>query len=86
MLDCQKGRYDFPELKRLAMEEYKYWEPDMVLIEAKASGAPLTHELRRLGIPVVNYSLQEDMTKLQECTLLHLSLKVVWCMLHKSFC
>ena len=38
------------------MEEYKYWEPDMVLIEAKASGTPLTHELRRLGIPVVNYS------------------------------
>ena len=56
LLDCQKGRYDFPELKRLAMEEYKYWEPDMVLIEAKASGTPLTHELRRLGIPVVNYS------------------------------
>ena len=56
LLDCQKGRYDFPELKRVAMEEYKYWEPDMVLIEAKASGTPLTHELRRLGIPVVNYS------------------------------
>jgi hypothetical protein len=28
----------------------------MTLIEAKASGTPLTHELRRLGIPVVNYS------------------------------
>ena len=28
----------------------------MVLIEAKASGTPLTHELRRLGIPVVNYT------------------------------
>ena len=56
LLDCQKGRYDFPELKKLAMEEYKYWEPDMVIIEAKASGTPLTHELRRLGIPVVNYS------------------------------
>jgi predicted phage terminase large subunit-like protein len=56
LLDCQKGRLDFPELKKLAYEEYKYWEPDMVLIEAKASGTPLTHELRRLGIPVVNYS------------------------------
>jgi predicted phage terminase large subunit-like protein len=56
LLDAQKGRWDFPELKRIAYNEYKYWEPDMTLIEAKASGTPLTHELRRLGIPVVNYS------------------------------
>ena len=56
LLDAQKGRWDFPELKRIAFNEYKYWEPDMPLIEAKASGTPLTHELRRLGIPVVNYS------------------------------
>ena len=56
LLDCQKGRWDFPELKEIAMREYRYWDPDMVLIEAKASGTPLTHELRRLGIPVVNYS------------------------------
>jgi len=56
LLDAQKGRWDFPELKRVAYEEYKYWDPDMTLIESKASGTPLTHELRRLGIPVVNYS------------------------------
>jgi predicted phage terminase large subunit-like protein len=56
LLDAQKDRWDFPELKRVAYEEYQYWDPDMVLIEAKASGTPLTHELRRLGIPVVNYS------------------------------
>jgi len=45
LLDAQKDRWDFPELKRVAYEEYQYWEPDMVLIEAKASGTPLTHEL-----------------------------------------
>ena len=28
----------------------------MVLIEAKASGMPLTQELRNIGIPVTNYS------------------------------
>ncbi len=28
----------------------------MVLIEAKASGIPLTHELRQMGIPVVNFT------------------------------
>ena len=37
LLDCQRDRWDFPELKRVAYEEYQYWEPDMVLIEAKAS-------------------------------------------------
>ena len=41
LLDAQKGRWDFPELKRIAYEEYKYWDPDMTLIEAKASGTPL---------------------------------------------
>jgi predicted phage terminase large subunit-like protein len=56
LMDCNKGRWDFPELKRIAWEEYKYWDVDMVLIEAKATGMPLTQELRRIGIPVVNYT------------------------------
>jgi predicted phage terminase large subunit-like protein len=56
LLDAKKGRWEFPELKRVAMAEYKYWEPETVLIEAKAAGTPLTQELRSSGIPVVNYS------------------------------
>jgi predicted phage terminase large subunit-like protein len=56
LLDAKKGRWDFPDLKRKALEFYKFWKPDCVLIEAKASGLPLTQELRRTGIPVVNYS------------------------------
>ena len=56
LMDAKRGRWDFPELKSNAMEEYNYWEPDMVLIEAKASGTPLTDELRTMGIPVVNYT------------------------------
>ena len=56
LLDVKKGRWDFPELKRVALEEYQYWEPDTVIIEANASGMPLTHELRQMGIPVVNYT------------------------------
>jgi len=55
LLDAQKGRWDFPELKAVAQEQYNEFEPDMVLIEAQASGTPLTHELRAMGIPVVNY-------------------------------
>lgn len=56
LMDAKRGRWDFPELKAKALEEYKYWEPDMVLIEAKATGTPLTDELRSMGIPVVNYT------------------------------
>ena len=56
LMDAQRGRWDFPELKSKAKEEWNYWEPDMVLIEAKASGTPLTDELRTMGIPVVNYT------------------------------
>ena len=56
LVDATKGRYEFPELRRKALESYKYWEPETVLIEAKASGLPLTYELRNMGIPVVNYT------------------------------
>jgi len=56
LLDAKRVRVDFPELKKLAWDEYKYWEPDCVLIEAKASGTPLTQELRRMGIPVTAYT------------------------------
>ena len=56
LLDSKKGRWDFPELKNVAMDSYKFWEPDTVIIEAKASGLPLTHELRNMGIPVVNFT------------------------------
>jgi predicted phage terminase large subunit-like protein len=56
LLDVKKGRWDFPELKRIAREEYKAWNPDNVLIEAKATGITLQQELRRVGIPVTMYS------------------------------
>ena len=56
LMDAKRGRWEFPELKKIAAKEYRYWDPEMVIIEAKASGLPLTHELRQIGIPVVNFS------------------------------
>jgi predicted phage terminase large subunit-like protein len=56
LLDSKKGRWDFPELKEVALENYNFWDPDTVIVEAKASGLPLTHELRNMGIPVVNFT------------------------------
>ena len=56
MLDAKKGRWSFPELKEIAIEENEYWEPDMMLIEAKASGQPLADELRMMNLPVLTFS------------------------------
>jgi predicted phage terminase large subunit-like protein len=56
MLDAKKGRWNFPELKEIAIEENEYWEPDMMLIEAKASGQPLADELRLQNLPVLTFS------------------------------
>jgi len=56
LVDAVKGRYEFPELRRKALELYKYWEPDTVIIEAKAAGLPLAFELRNMGIPVINFT------------------------------
>jgi len=55
LLDAIKGRYDFPDLKNLTYEWYKYWEAESIIIEAKASGQPLIQELRRMGIPVLDF-------------------------------
>jgi len=64
LLDAKKGRWDFPELKEVALDQYKYWEPETVIVEAKASGTPLTQELRQLGIPVVNFTPSRGNDKL----------------------
>ena len=50
LLDAEKGRWEFPELKDAALRVYKDYDPDMVLIEQKASGTPLTR-IRRWVFP-----------------------------------
>ena len=56
LLDAFKDKWEFPELKQEAMRSYKEWEPDAFIIEAKAAGGPLVYELRRMGIPVSEYT------------------------------
>jgi predicted phage terminase large subunit-like protein len=56
LLNKVKGKYEFPELKAMAHEQYKTWEPDSVIVEAKASGQPLIDEMRRSGIFVQDFS------------------------------
>jgi len=56
LMDSIKERYEFPELRRVALDQYEYWKPDMVIVEQKASGTPLTHELRQMDIPVMTFT------------------------------
>lgn len=52
LLDAIRGKWDFPQLKDEAYKYFKLWKPDICLIESRAAGAPLVHELRTMGIPV----------------------------------
>ena len=56
LLNSYKKRMEFPELKQKAFEDWKEWEPDSLIIEAKAAGSPLIFELRAMGIPVQEFS------------------------------
>jgi predicted phage terminase large subunit-like protein len=56
LLNAFKKRMEFPELKQKAFEEWKEWEPDAMIVEAKAAGSPLIFELRAMGIPVQEFT------------------------------
>jgi predicted phage terminase large subunit-like protein len=52
MIEGDQWKVQFPELKRMAIDAYKQYKPDRVLIEKKASGHSLIQELRRGKVPV----------------------------------
>jgi predicted phage terminase large subunit-like protein len=56
LLNAFQKRMEFPELKRRAYEEWQEWAPDSIIVEKKASGAPLIYELRAMGVPVQEFT------------------------------
>jgi len=81
LLDALRGRWEFPELKQQASDLYEMYEPDMVLVEQKASGMPLTQELRRMGIPVTPFTPSrgaDKFTRMHACAPVFES-GMVWC-------
>jgi predicted phage terminase large subunit-like protein len=52
LIDVFRDRLEFPDLKRKAKELAKLYRTDVVLIEDKASGTQLIHELRHEGVAV----------------------------------
>jgi len=56
LLNSIKKRVEFTDLKTLALAEYKDWEPDSFIVEKKSSGTALYQEMRRMGMPVGEYT------------------------------
>ena len=55
-----RGRFEYPELRRLAQKLYNQHKPDVCMIEKKASGQSLIQDMRRSGLPVMEYNPDRD--------------------------
>ena len=55
-----KGRFEYPELRKLAQRLYSDNKPDVCMIEKKASGQSLIQDMRRAGLPVMEYTPDRD--------------------------
>ena len=56
LLDAFNERLEFPELKELVYKQYSEWQPDSFIVEKKSSGAALYQEMRKLGLPVSEFT------------------------------
>lgn len=81
VLDSFKKRMEFPELKQKALEMWKEWNPDSLIVEKKAAGAPLLYELRRMGIPLQEYTPSKGNDKIARVNAISdlFASGVVWC-------
>ena len=55
-----KGRFEYPELRRISQQLYDEYKPDVCMIEKKASGQSLLQDLRMAGVPVLEYMPDRD--------------------------
>jgi predicted phage terminase large subunit-like protein len=60
LLGNVKGRFEYPELRKLAQKLYAENKPDVCMVEKKASGQSLIQDMRRAGLPVMEYSPDRD--------------------------
>tara|TARA_R100001510_G_scaffold16565_1_gene13963 strand:+ start:1004 stop:2548 length:1545 start_codon:yes stop_codon:yes gene_type:complete len=62
LLGNERGRFDYPTLRAKAQELYEFHQPDVCIIEKKASGQSLIQDMRRAGLPVLDYIPDRDKT------------------------
>jgi predicted phage terminase large subunit-like protein len=81
LLDAFKERMEFPDLKRKALEMYKEYEPDTLIVEKRAAGAPLIYEMRKMGIPVAEYTPGKGNDKISRVNAISALFEsgMVWC-------
>ena len=72
---------EFPELKKKAFEMYEDWKPDNLIVEKRASGAPLIYEMRQMGIPVSEYTPSKGSDKIARVNAISdlFASGLVWC-------
>ena len=81
MLDAYKEKLEFPDLKKAAYDKYWEYEPDQLVVEKKASGAPLIFELRAMGLPVTEFTPSRGQDKIARVNAVSdlFASGVVWC-------
>lgn len=57
LIDALRGKWEFPDLKTEAHKHYKLHEPDLCIIEGRGAGQPLIYELRRMGLPIHEFTV-----------------------------
>lgn len=60
LLSQKRGRWEYPELVGYCEETLEIYNPDIWIIEKKASGQSLIQDLRRRGFFVVDYTPDRD--------------------------
>lgn len=81
LLDSFKERLEFPDLKKAAFELWKHWNPNSCIVEKKAAGAPLIYEMRRMGVPVSEYTPSKGSDKIARVNAVSdmFASGLVWC-------
>ena len=81
LLDAYKARLEFPELKHKALEMWREWEPDTLIVEKRAAGAPLIYEMRKMGIPMSEYTPGKGNDKISRVNAISdlFASGIVWC-------
>ena len=64
LLNAINERLEFPELKTLVYDQYREEKPDSFIVEKKSSGSALFQEMRRLGVPVSEFTPSKGQDKI----------------------
>jgi predicted phage terminase large subunit-like protein len=60
LMRARWGRFDYPRLREVALEEAKKYRPDKILIESNGVGESLFAELKKARLPVVEVRPEKD--------------------------